>query len=208
MCFHEFWTRRQSYIQYVYCLHGDAEFEKLPRPEYELFAKHRRPDVVKSQTIDDLPKWREILPAYEKGEYKGGLVYSKVVLKKERYWRVALSMALSIFFVAVNIGIIVGVKWLQGKFVMLLDGIEWDEQKLGPLKTVITQEMIGVQCSTVVSLVMIIVLTKVFGKVVEYITEFEQPRTDSDLHDSTVSKIYMFQFINFYGTLFFSGNIV
>lgn len=54
-----------------------------------------------------------------------------------------------------------------------------------------------------ISLVIILLLNKLYQNVAVWLTEMERPRTDSDFEDSFTFKMFLFQFINYYATLFY-----
>ena len=54
-----------------------------------------------------------------------------------------------------------------------------------------------------ISLIVIIVLNAIYTIIVGILTEYELPRTQQEFDDSYAFKVYCFQFVNYYSTLFY-----
>ncbi|XP_050678239.1 anoctamin-4 [Leptidea sinapis] len=63
--------------------------------------------------------------------------------------------------------------------------------------------------AALINLTMIMILTRIYGKVAVFLTNIENPRTQTEYEDSYTFKIFFFEFINFYSSLiyiaFFKG---
>ncbi|XP_052738916.1 anoctamin-4 isoform X2 [Bicyclus anynana] len=63
--------------------------------------------------------------------------------------------------------------------------------------------------AALINLTMIMILTRIYAKVAVYLTNIENPRTQTEYEDSYTFKIFFFEFINFYSSLiyiaFFKG---
>ncbi|XP_045457946.1 anoctamin-4-like [Melitaea cinxia] len=63
--------------------------------------------------------------------------------------------------------------------------------------------------AAMINLTMIMLLTRIYAKVAVYLTNLENPRTQTEYEDSYTFKIFFFEFINFYSSLiyiaFFKG---
>ncbi|CAK1593025.1 unnamed protein product [Parnassius mnemosyne] len=63
--------------------------------------------------------------------------------------------------------------------------------------------------AAVINLIIIMLLTRVYAKVAVYLTNMENPRTQTEYEDSYTFKIFFFEFMNFYSSLiyiaFFKG---
>ncbi|XP_032525780.2 anoctamin-4 isoform X1 [Danaus plexippus] len=63
--------------------------------------------------------------------------------------------------------------------------------------------------AALINLTMIMILTRIYAKVAVYLTNVENPRTQTEYEDSYTFKIFFFEFINFYSSLiyiaFFKG---
>merc|ERR1719189_1629729 len=63
---------------------------------------------------------------------------------------------------------------------------------------------LGVTCSaTAINLFCIVVLNKLYSYVARWLTDMECPRTFTDYEDSFTFKVFLFQFINYYSSLFY-----
>ncbi|XP_064076087.1 anoctamin-4 isoform X1 [Vanessa tameamea] len=63
--------------------------------------------------------------------------------------------------------------------------------------------------AALINLIIIMILTRIYSKVAVYLTNVENPRTQTEYEDSYTFKIFFFEFINFYSSLiyiaFFKG---
>ncbi|XP_063632701.1 anoctamin-4 [Cydia splendana] len=63
--------------------------------------------------------------------------------------------------------------------------------------------------AAVINLIIIMILTRIYAKVAVYLTNMENPRTQTEYEDSYTFKIFFFEFMNFYSSLiyiaFFKG---
>ncbi|ELU07311.1 hypothetical protein CAPTEDRAFT_153854 [Capitella teleta] len=57
--------------------------------------------------------------------------------------------------------------------------------------------------AAVISLIIIMLLNRLYEKVALFLTELERPRTESEYEDSYTFKMFLFQFINYYSSLFY-----
>lgn len=55
----------------------------------------------------------------------------------------------------------------------------------------------------IINLVCIVILNTVYFKLAYYLTDLELPRSQTEFEESLTLKIYMFQFINFYTSIFY-----
>uniref|UniRef100_A0A2A4K343 Anoctamin n=1 Tax=Heliothis virescens TaxID=7102 RepID=A0A2A4K343_HELVI len=63
--------------------------------------------------------------------------------------------------------------------------------------------------AAIINLIIIMILTRIYAKVAVYLTNMENPRTQTEYEDSYTFKIFFFEFMNFYSSLiyiaFFKG---
>lgn len=63
--------------------------------------------------------------------------------------------------------------------------------------------------AALINLIIIMLLTKVYHKLAIYLTNIENPRTQTEYEDSYTFKIFVFEFMNYYSSLiyiaFFKG---
>lgn len=53
------------------------------------------------------------------------------------------------------------------------------------------------------NLVFIVILNLIYDRLAEWLTEMELQRTQTEFDDSLAVKIYMFQFVNYYSSIFY-----
>ncbi|XP_023932129.1 anoctamin-7 isoform X5 [Lingula anatina] len=66
-------------------------------------------------------------------------------------------------------------------------------------------EMIASMTSAVVNLILIMVLSKVYEKLAYKLTQWEMHRTQTEFEDQLTFKVFIFQFVNFYSSIFYIG---
>ncbi|KAF9797805.1 hypothetical protein SFRURICE_018000 [Spodoptera frugiperda] len=63
--------------------------------------------------------------------------------------------------------------------------------------------------AAIINLIIIMIMTRIYGRIALYLTNIENPRTQTEYEDSYTFKIFFFDFINFYASLiyiaFFKG---
>lgn len=57
--------------------------------------------------------------------------------------------------------------------------------------------------AALINLTCIVILNLVYDRLAEYLTEMELQRTQTEHDDSLALKIYMFQFVNYYSSIFY-----
>jgi len=63
---------------------------------------------------------------------------------------------------------------------------------------------LATSCSAAfINLCVIMILNRLYMRVAVWLTEIERPRTDSEYEDSYTFKMFLFQFINFYSSIFY-----
>uniref|UniRef100_H2YZM2 Anoctamin n=1 Tax=Ciona savignyi TaxID=51511 RepID=H2YZM2_CIOSA len=78
-----------------------------------------------------------------------------------------------------------------------------DLSSLGAIGTFATPAMLTTITASLLSLIVIMLLNKVYEKVALWLTELELPRTQTEFEDRFTFKMFCFQFVNFYSYLFY-----
>ncbi|CAI8002180.1 Anoctamin-7 [Geodia barretti] len=193
--FLEFWKRRQFYLQYDWDMLGYESAEERARPEFEQRIKRYIRDC---KTENAREKFFVYNPVLERKEY---------VQPAHWFWpKVLATFSILISMVAVVIAIVFSVLLyrlaIAGLLYRAVSGISGGPS-IGDIAVSIT--------GAVIQLVAIIVMNKVYEYLAYELTNWELHRTQSEYDDSFITKMYLFQFVNFYSSLFyvafFKGNL-
>jgi hypothetical protein len=193
--FLEFWKRRQFYLQYEWDMLGYESAEERARPEFEQKIKRYIRDC---KTENAREKFFVYNPVLERKEY---------VQPAHWFWpKVLATFSILITMVAVVIAIVFSVLLyrlaIAGVLYQAVSGISGGPS-IGDIAVSIT--------GAVIQLVAIIIMNRVYEYLAYKLTNWELHRTQSDYDDSFITKMYLFQFVNFYSSLFyvafFKGNL-
>ncbi|XP_033610717.1 anoctamin-4 isoform X5 [Cryptotermes secundus] len=119
-----------------------------------------------------------------------------------RAWRFLATSSAVMFMVVVVMGAVLGTIIYRISVVTVIYGSgEQFLKKHAKIFTSIT--------AAVINLVIIMILTKLYQRLALWLTNLENPRTQTEYEDSYTFKIFVFQFVNFYSSLiyiaFFKG---
>ncbi|XP_030072826.1 anoctamin-6 isoform X1 [Microcaecilia unicolor] len=178
--FLELWKRQQSELEYNWDTTEFLEQEEHPRPEYE--AKCTR--VV----INPTTQREEHVPYTACGKCFRMTVCTSAVL----FWILLIIASvvgiivyrLSVFFV------------FSANLPRHINGTEAIQKYLTP------QTATSVSASFI-SFVIIMILNMVYEHMAILITDFELPRTQTDYENSLTTKMFLFQFVNYYSSCFY-----
>ncbi|KAK2168871.1 hypothetical protein NP493_1213g00013 [Ridgeia piscesae] len=134
-----------------------------------------------------------------------------ITLEMEPYqsWSTRLTRTLSAYSVVLMmitlvIMAILGVIVYRIIIVGLLHSMPYEVGKHAKIITSLT--------AAIINLTVIMALNVVYARLAKYLTEIETPRTYSEYEDSLTLKMFLFQFVNFYGSTFyiafFKGNLI
>ncbi|KAL5475674.1 hypothetical protein EMCRGX_G025519 [Ephydatia muelleri] len=190
--FLEFWKRRQFQLQHDWDVLGYEEAEEQPRPAFEQRIKHYislNPKNAKNYVLYN--------PVLERDEY---IQPPHLLLPK-----LMLSFSILCFMVLLVIGVVfslilyrVAVAGLLYVTVSQIPG----GPSIGDLFVSIT--------GAILQLICVLVLNRVYEFLAYKLTDWELHRTQTQYDDSFTVKLYIFQFVNFYSSIFyiafFKGN--
>ncbi|XP_065912183.1 anoctamin-7-like [Dysidea avara] len=195
--FLEFWKRRQFVLQHDWDVLGYEDAEQRSRPEFEHEIKRKIRKLESEGRALDAKKYKQFNPVYEKDELvqpdteylaKVGTAFS--VLVSMVMIVIAIVFAVLLYRLAVAGALYRAVQNVNGgpsgaDFVVLLTG-------------------------SLLQLVGILVMNKLYEYFAVQLTNWELHRTQTEFDDNFIAKMYVFQFVNFYSSIFyiafFKGN--
>jgi len=174
-CFLEVWKRKQAEISYDWDLIGFEDEEEQPRAEYE------------NRLIAKGDRYKRTNPVTEIEE-----PYLAIRKKTPNF---VCSIFTIIFMIALVIAAMLGVIVYRVAVTVSLAKSQNFEISWISLFASFTAAFINLLC--------IMLLNKLYEKIAFSLTKWELPRTQSNFDDSYTFKMYLFQFVNFYGSLFY-----
>ncbi|KAK2168869.1 hypothetical protein NP493_1213g00020 [Ridgeia piscesae] len=113
-----------------------------------------------------------------------------------KYMRIFTSTVVILFMICLVLGAVLGVIIYRMIIVGLLYAANNEViQQNAKITTTAT--------AAVINLIVIIFLNKIYQELAIFLTNLEQPRTDTEYNDSFTFKMFLFQFINFYSAIFY-----
>lgn len=169
----ELWKRYSAEIAHRWGLTGFDLQAEPPRPEYLLRLANAKKKKLNVVTLLQEP----VVP----------------------FWRVKLPsiiLSFSIVFVwtIVALGVVVGVVIYRMSY-LTSDIFYKDKTSYRIYVVPITAGLINLVC--------IVILNLIYDRCAEWLTEMELQRTQTEFDDSLSLKIYMFQFVNYYSSIFY-----
>lgn len=173
--FLEFWKRKESLLQYDWDVAGFEEEERM-RPEYEFKLKPKKKKNIRINPITEEPEPH--MPAWKKATRK------------------CFSMSVILFMLCLVLAAIFGVIVYR----MIIVGVFYavHNEKIQEFASIITSIT-----GAVINLIAITLLNVVYQKLAHFLTELESPRTQTKFEDSFTTKMFWFQFVNYYGSIFY-----
>ncbi|XP_050684598.1 anoctamin-5 isoform X4 [Leptidea sinapis] len=176
-CFLELWKRYSAEMTHRWDLTGFDVYEEHPRPQYLArlaHVKRTQLNVVTGQQEPMVPFWRMRLPATL-------MSFSVVVLL------VLLALA-SVLAVVLYRMSLLGAAILRHNDNLLIT--------YSPI-------MFTTATAACINLVFICIFNYIYQYLAEWLTEKELLRTQTEFDDSLTLKIYLLQFVNYYGSIFY-----
>ncbi|XP_046368933.2 anoctamin-4-like isoform X7 [Haliotis rufescens] len=176
--FAEMWKRRQAEIEYDWDV-ADFEEEETLRPEFEASVTRTKKNPINHVYRNKVSKVEE--PYLSLGS---------------RLCRYLSSLWVVLFMLCVVVAAVFGVIVYRITVSALLYGANQEE---------ISQRASTITSATAacINLVIIIVLGRVYLIIAEVLTNFETHRTQTEWEDSFTLKMFLFQFVNHYASLFY-----
>ncbi|KFV88675.1 Anoctamin-6, partial [Struthio camelus australis] len=179
--FLEFWKRRQAELEYEWDTVEYLEQEEQIRPEYEA----RCTRVV----MNEITQQEEHVPYTACGKCMRMTFCTSAVL----FW--------ILLIIASVIGVIV-----YRLSVFLVFSATLSQHITGTqsaIRKYLTPQTATSITASIISFIVIMTLNIIYEKVAIMITDFELPRTQTDYENSLTTKMFLFQFVNYYSSCFY-----
>ncbi|XP_072392472.1 anoctamin-2-like isoform X1 [Diabrotica undecimpunctata] len=169
----ELWKRYSAEIAHRWGLTGFDLQAEPPRPEYLLKLAN-----AKKKKLNVVTQLQEpVVP----------------------FWRVKLpslilSFSIAFFWTLIALSVVTGVV-VYRMSIVTSDFLHSDNTSYRIYVVPITAGLINLTC--------IVILNFVYGKLAQWLTEMELQRTQTEFDESLAIKIYMFQFVNYYSSIFY-----
>ncbi|NWU99401.1 ANO6 protein, partial [Upupa epops] len=178
--FLEFWKQRQAELEYEWDTVEYLEQEEQVRPEYEAQCTH----VV----VNEITQEEEHIPYTACGKCMRMTFCTSVVF----FW--------ILLIIASVIGVIV---YRLSVFLVFSGTLSQHISRTEVIRKYLTPQTATSVTASLISFVVIMVLNIIYEKVAILITDFELPRTQTDYENSLTTKIFLFQFVNYYSSCFY-----
>ncbi|XP_009071886.1 PREDICTED: anoctamin-6, partial [Acanthisitta chloris] len=178
--FLEFWKRRQAELEYEWDTVEYLEQEEQVRPEYEARCTH----VV----INEITQQEEHVPYTACGKCIRMTFCTSAIF----FW--------ILLIIASVIGIIV---YRLSVFLVFSATLSQHISGTEAISKYLTPQTATSITASLISFVIIMILNIIYEKVAILITDFELPRTQTDYENSLTTKMFLFQFVNYYSSCFY-----
>ncbi|NXE89162.1 ANO6 protein, partial [Menura novaehollandiae] len=178
--FLEFWKRRQAELEYEWDTVEYLEQEEQVRPEYEARCTHT--------VMNEITQQEEHVPYTACG---------KCV-------RMAFCTSAILFWILLIIASVVGIiVYRLSVFLVFSATLSQHISGTEAIRKYLTPQTATSITASLISFVVIMILNIVYEKVAILITDFELPRTQTDYENSLTTKMFLFQFVNYYSSCFY-----
>ncbi|XP_011409598.1 PREDICTED: anoctamin-7-like [Amphimedon queenslandica] len=184
--FLEFWKRTEKQLQYDWDTLGFEEAEQRERPEFVQAIKNK----IKDYPEEKKKQYKVHNPVLERDEY---------IQPKHHYIpKILLGTSVLLTMVAAVLGVVLGVLVYR---LAVSTSFYRLTQKLpgGPSVADLTVSITG----SLIQLIFIVIMNQVYERLAAWLTSWELHRTTTEYEDSFTFKMYLFQFINFYSSIFY-----
>ncbi|KAM9311705.1 anoctamin-6 [Gastrophryne carolinensis] len=178
--FLEFWKRRQAELEYEWDTVEFLEQEEQPRPEYEAKCNY----VV----VNPVTQQEEHIPYTACGKCLRMAFCTSAVL----FWMLLI--------VASVVGIIV---YRLSVFLVFSATLPRHVNGTQAIQKYMTPQAATTITASIINFVIIMLLNMLYERVAIMITDFELPRTRTDYENSLTTKMFLFQFVNYYSSCFY-----
>ncbi|NXM31116.1 ANO6 protein, partial [Oxyruncus cristatus] len=178
--FLEFWKRRQAELEYEWDTVEYLEQEEQVRPEYEARCTH----VV----MNEITQQEEHVPYTACGKCIRMTFCTSAIF----FW--------ILLIIASVIGIIV---YRLSVFLVFSATLSQHISGTEAIRKYLTPQTATSVTASLISFVVIMILNTIYEKVAILITDFELPRTQTDYENSLTTKMFLFQFVNYYSSCFY-----
>ncbi|XP_058682771.1 anoctamin-6-like isoform X2 [Poecile atricapillus] len=178
--FLEFWKRRQAELEYEWDTVEYLEQEEQVRPEYEA----RCTQVV----MNEITQEEEYVPYTACGKCVRMTFCTSAIF----FW--------ILLIIASVVGIIV---YRLSVFLVFSAKLSQHISGTEVIRKYLTPQTATSVTASLISFVVIMILNIIYEKVAILITDFELPRTQTDYENSLTTKMFLFQFVNYYSSCFY-----
>ncbi|NWV11140.1 ANO6 protein, partial [Ptilonorhynchus violaceus] len=178
--FLEFWKRRQAELEYEWDTVEYLEQEEQVRPEYEAQCTH----IV----MNEITQEEEHVPYTACGKCIRMTFCTSAVF----FW--------ILLIIASVVGIIV---YRLSVFLVFSATLSQHISGTEAIRKYLTPQTATSVTASLISFVVIMILNIIYEKVAILITDFELPRTQTDYENSLTTKMFLFQFVNYYSSCFY-----
>ncbi|NXR62842.1 ANO6 protein, partial [Rhadina sibilatrix] len=178
--FLEFWKRRQAELEYEWDTVEFLEQEEQVRPEYEARCTH----VV----MNEITQQEEHVPYTACGKCVRMTFCTSAIF----FW--------ILLIIASVVGIIV---YRLSVFLVFSAKLSQHISGTEAISKYLTPQTATSVTASLISFVVIMILNIIYEKVAILITDFELPRTQTDYENSLTTKMFLFQFVNYYSSCFY-----
>ncbi|KAK7107832.1 hypothetical protein V1264_015682 [Littorina saxatilis] len=184
MFFIEMWKRRTAEIEYDWDV-ADFEEEETVRPEFEALVQKRRMNPI-----------TKCFGVRRTRSYDGTITEEPYLSLASRGCRYLSSVWVVVFMLCMVIAAVFGVIVYRMTVSILLFAV--DQSQISQWSSTITSIT-----GAVINLICIIILGKIYLVIALALTNFETHRTETEWEDSFTLKMFLFQFVNHYSSLFY-----
>ncbi|XP_056429958.1 anoctamin-6 isoform X2 [Hyla sarda] len=178
--FLEFWKRRQAELEYEWDTVEFLEQEEQPLPEYEAKCTH----VV-------------VNPITQQEEHVPYTAFGKCL-------RMAFCTSAVFFWILLIVASVVGIiVYRLSVFLVFSATLPRHINGTEAIQKYLTPQTATTVTASIISFIIIMLLNMVYEKVAIMITDFELPRTKTDYENSLTTKMFLFQFVNYYSSCFY-----
>ncbi|NWW67830.1 ANO6 protein, partial [Ifrita kowaldi] len=178
--FLEFWKRRQAELEYEWDTVEYLEQEEQVRPEYEARCTHT--------VMNEITRQEEHVPY---------TAWGKCV-------RMTFCTSAIFFWILLIIASVVGIiVYRLSVFLVFSATLSQHISGTEAIRKYLTPQTATSVTASLISFVVIMILNTIYEKVAILITDFELPRTQTDYENSLTTKMFLFQFVNYYSSCFY-----
>lgn len=178
--FLEFWKRRQAELEYEWDTVEFLEQEEQPLPEYEAKCIH----VV-------------VNPITQKEEHVPYTAFGKCL-------RMTFCTSAVLFWILLIVVSVVGIiVYRLSVFLVFSATLPRHINGTEAIQKYLTPQTATTVTASIINFIIIMLLNMVYEKVAIMITDFELPRTKTDYENSLTTKMFLFQFVNYYSSCFY-----
>ncbi|KAI6228301.1 Anoctamin [Aphelenchoides besseyi] len=173
--FLEGWKRYHAELAYKWNVFDFEAEDEIPRPEFQFRRKHLRVNPVTQHQ-------EPYIPPVEKG------------------LRFTFSLASVLFFISLVVALIIGIMAYRLIAISMMYEHYYDKYD----KNFQIQAVLFTSATTaVINLCAILVFNQIYNSLALKLTEMEYPRTQTEFDNSYTVKVFAFQFVNYYASLFY-----